>query len=438
MALRRYGTFTGGIDLPDQKSATLNRPIVPAPLPSRLLVPLNPCGGPPARPLVAPGQTVAAGEKLAEGCDADRSVDVFAPLSGRVASVAASVAVAGPAGFLPAAAVELVELGPVPAPVRPEVRPARFDRKSDVLDAKLRCGGLTTHRQPIEPMGAWLDRAASARCDVLLANAVEAQPYVTADHRLLSEFGTEVIGGLLVLARVLRPRQVMLAVDRRRTGSYHGLARAAGRRGIVTIALGHKYPTGADALLVKVLTRRRVPPGGTTTDVGVAVIGAASCLAVHRWVAYGLPATARVVTVSGERAGACENYWTPVGYPCGELTGGVQPILHGGPMVGLRAVAGAVVTSATDALLAIEEAPLAVPTPCIRCGWCTDLCPARLNVAILNDDFELGQVDHARRLAVQACLACGVCSYVCPARLPLAARMGRLKQAVRAAGEAAR
>jgi electron transport complex protein RnfC len=320
----------------------------------------------------------------------------------------------------------------------PEVRPGRFDRKTDVLDAKLRSGGLTTHRQPVEPMGAWLDRATSARCDVLIANAVEGQPYVTADHRLLSEFGAEVISGLSILARVLRPKQVMLAVDRRRTGSYHGLARAAGRRGIGTIALPHKYPTGADALLVKVLTRRRIGPGGTPTDAGVAVIGPASCLAAYRWVVYGLPATARVVTVSGERTGQCENYWTPVGTPCGELIGGVGPILHGGPMVGLRAVGGAVVTPATDALLAIDEAPLAVPTPCIRCGWCTDLCPARLNVAILNDDFELALADHAHRLGVEACLACGVCSYVCPARLPLAARMGRLKQAAGAAEEAVR
>jgi electron transport complex protein RnfC len=436
MALRRYGTFIGGIDLPDQKSATLNRPIVPAPPPSRLLVPLNPCGGPPARPLVSPGDPVEATEKLAEGCDADGSVDVFAPLSGRVASVTASAQVAGPAGFLATTAIDMVDLGPIQPPLPPEARPGRFDRKSDVLDAKLRSGGLTTHRSPNEPMGAWLDRAAVARCNVLIANAVEGQPYVTADHRLLSEFGAEVVGGLSILARVLHTKQVMLAVDGRRTGSYHGLARAAGRRGVDTIALPHKYPTGADALLVKVLTRRRIAPGGLPTDAGVAVIGPACCLAVYRWVVYGLPATARVVTVSGERAGQRENYWTAVGTPCGELIGGAGPLLHGGPMVGLRAGGGAVVTPATDAVLAIDEAPLPVPTPCIRCGWCTDLCPARLNVAILNDDFELAQAEHAHRLGVKACLACGVCSYVCPARLPLAARMGRLKQA--AAGEAAR
>ncbi len=436
MGLRRYGTFIGGIDLPDQKSATLNRPIVPAPPPTRLLVPLNPRGGAPAQPIVTPGQTVQADQKLAEAQDA-AAVDAFAPLPGRVASVTASAAIAGAGGFATSPAIELADLEPAPPLAGQRPRGDWLDRETAALIAELRGGGLTTHRQPIEPLGAWLDRALAARCDVLIANAVEGQPYVTADHRLLAEHGADLIGGLTVLARVLRPKRVMLAVDHRRTGSYHGLARAARRHGTVTIALPHKYPTGADALLVKVLTRRVIPPGGTAADVGVAVIDPASCLAVFRWVACGQPATARVVTVSGERTSPCENYWTPLGYPCAELISPGQSFLHGGPMVGLRGVAGAVVTPATDALLAVDEAPLAVPTPCIRCGWCTDHCPARLNVAILNDDFELAQVDHARRLGVQACLACGVCSYVCPARLPLAARVRRLKQAAAGAQEAA-
>ncbi|MCJ7542958.1 MAG: 4Fe-4S dicluster domain-containing protein [Phycisphaerae bacterium] len=435
MGLRRYGTFIGGIDLPDQKSATLNRPITPATRPSRLLVPLNPCGGPPAQPVVTAGQTVQADQKLAEAHD-PTAVDVFAPLSGRVASVAASAAVAGPTGFMTVPAIELVDLDQAPPSAALRPRAHWLHRDADALAAEVCAGALTTHRRPIVPLTAWLDRA--ARCDVLIANGFEGQPYVTASHRLLTEYGADVIVGLAILARVLRSKRVMLAVDHRRTGSYHELARAARRHGIVTIALPHKYPTGADALLVKVLTRRRVPPGGRAADAGVATIDPASCLEVFRWVACGLRPTGRVVTVSGERASPCENYWTPLGYPCAELIGGVQPFLHGGPMVALRGVAGAVVTAATDALLAIDEAPLAVPTPCIRCGWCTDHCPARLNVAILNDDFELAQVDHAHRLGVEACLACGVCSYVCPARLPLAARVGRLKQAVSGAEGPAR
>ncbi|KKL78411.1 hypothetical protein LCGC14_2025130, partial [marine sediment metagenome] len=70
-------------------------------------------------------------------------------------------------------------------------------------------------------------------------------------------------------------------------------------------------------------------------------------------------------------------------------------------------------------------------TPCIRCGWCIENCPARLNVAALNDDFELARPKRAQRRRVLACVDCGICSYLCPARLPLTRRVGLLKRAVR-------
>ena len=89
----------------------------------------------------------------------------------------------------------------------------------------------------------------------------------------------------------------------------------------------------------------------------------------------------------------------------------------------------AVVTPATDALLAIGLTEAEPAGACIRCGWCTDHCPARLNVAALNDAYELGMVDLADRAGVRACVQCAVCSYVCPARLPLTVRVRQLKRA---------
>ncbi len=99
-------------------------------------------------------------------------------------------------------------------------------------------------------------------------------------------------------------------------------------------------------------------------------------------------------------------------------------------MVGLKCTPGAVVTPATDALLALEPTPYEPAGTCIRCGWCTDHCPSRLNVAALNDAFELGMVTLARRDGVHACVECGVCSYICPAKLPLTSRVRQLKRAV--------
>jgi electron transport complex protein RnfC len=163
-------------------------------------------------------------------------------------------------------------------------------------------------------------------------------------------------------------------------------------------------------------------------DVGCAVIGPAACLAVYRGVACQLPTTGRVVTVAGSESENSGNFYVPFGVSCKELAGKYAELVsHNGPMVGLACDEDAVVSPSTDLLLAMRPGPPKPPTPCIRCGWCTDHCPARLNVAALNDAFELAELSRARRLAAPACVECGVCSYVCPARLPLSQRVRQLK-----------
>jgi electron transport complex protein RnfC len=318
MGLRRYGTFTGGIDLPEEKHATLDSPIRPCRRPAVLRVPLGSCGRP-AQPLVVPGQYVSAGERIAVAASYD-SVDVFAPLPGRVVGVVQTCTVT-PGGFAPCPAVELADLGDPPdlrepAPV--------FDWRSadaGTLVQRIAEGGLTVHRRPCESLARWLQRAGRNSCHLLVANVMEDQPYVTADHRLLAEHGTAVVRGLAILAQAAEIGQVVIVVDHRRTNDYRELVGPARMYAISRIALSHKYPGGADPMLAKVLTRREMPPGADPMDLGVAVIDAATCFAAYRWVAGGVPATARVVTASGGRAPAPGNYWAPFGTACADLVG---------------------------------------------------------------------------------------------------------------------
>ncbi|HUU21213.1 MAG TPA: RnfABCDGE type electron transport complex subunit C [Phycisphaerae bacterium] len=431
MIFRRYGRFTGGIALPDEKRATLDLPIRPCPPMERLAIPLAPCGGKPARLLVQPPAAVEAGQKIAAPDDED-GAPVFAPLSGRITGLT-TVRVAGEAGFAPSPAAELTALGK-PGTIRP-MTPVFPWREADpeALIRRIAEGGLTTHRARPVPLVRWVRAARQKRARTLIANGMEQQPYVTADHRLLTEHGTGIIRGLAILGRATGIDDMVLAVDHRRTDDYRKLVETAGSYGVTRIALSSKYPTGNDTMLVKVLCRREVPPGGGPIDVGAAVIDVATCFAVYRWVACGAPPTARVVTVSGERTASPGNLWVPFGARCRELAGPADPpIIHGGPMSGLRCPPDAVVTPATDAVLAIDTPPFAAATPCIRCGWCTDHCPARLNVAALNDAFELGELDRSERLGAPACVACGVCTYVCPARLPLSQRVKRMKRLISA------
>ena len=434
MRLRRFGTFTGGIDLPDERGATLRSVIVPAATPSRLCVPLAIADAPPARPVVEPGAYVSRGERLAAGQGVDQ-VDVFAPLAGRFTRLGEALLPAHPTGWRVTPMMELAELD---ASVGILPLPDHYDWQAadDVsLRQRIAEGSLTTFRRPVTALAGWIAAARRAGVDTLIANVMENTPYATADHRLLAEQGMDVVRGLAILARAVGAGRVMLAVDHRRTATYAEAVGPARFYDVQTIALARKYPIGADAILVKVLTRRGVPLGGRSEDVGVVVTDAGTCWAAYRWVSCGEHPTARVVAVAGPRVANAGNYLIPFGAEIAEVLAGAGigdaalPVA-GSAMTGRGVLDGAVVGPGASELLGLPPLAAAVPTPCIRCGWCTDNCPARLNVAALNDDFELARVEAAERRGALACVGCGICTYVCPARLPLSWRVGQLAQTI--------
>lgn len=294
------------------------------------------------------------------------------------------------------------------------------------LRDRLHGGALPVFASPGEPLAKWANRARRAQCDVLVANVMENEPHLSADHRLLVEHGREVVGGLEILRRAIGAGAGAVAVDRRQMDDY---ARAEPDLADRLIALTHKYPVGNDRVLTKVLTGRETPADGRTADVGLAVTDAATCFAAYRWVALGLRATHRVVALAGRPHRRPRNVWAPFGMLCMELAGPAKRLVHGGQMTGHLCHLRTVVGPGTRALIRLPAARAEHPRACVRCGWCVERCPARLNVPALNDAFELGTGPGPRLRTARACLGCGICSYVCPSCLPLAARVASLKPA---------
>jgi electron transport complex protein RnfC len=426
----RYGQFAGGIDLPDENASTIDQPIGMVDSVATLRVPLAPCGTAGASPVVDVGTNVQCGERLA-AAPGPGGVDIFAPAAGRVAALTTAVVRHG-RDLLACPAIELTDIhGGCGMGAAREVRDWRTV-SSNTIRQQLAEGQIATSRPRPEPLIRWVQRAVATACQDLIVNAMENQPYITADHRLLVEYGPQVMQGLAILALACEARQVFLAVDARRTRDYASLVEPAIQYSVNRVALPHKYPIGADPILIKVLTRREVPLGGRPTDIGAAVIDASTCLAAYRWVACGQRLTGRVVTVNGDGVARPGNVFVPFGTSCHDLLGETDaPCVLGGPMTGRQVDGDAVVSPACESVLAVTPTPHAPPSQCIRCGWCRDHCPVRLNVAMLNDMYELGDVAQAEHLGVTACVGCGVCSYVCPARLPLTDRVRRLAGTVR-------
>ncbi|NLF30261.1 MAG: 4Fe-4S dicluster domain-containing protein [Planctomycetes bacterium] len=445
MRRQRFGTFVGGLDLPDEKHATLNQDIEPIPIPEALHVPADPCllGG--VTVLVRPGQRVADGDRLAVA--GGGQMPIYAPTGGVVAGVGRCRLAGRPHGTdldtyaYECPSVELTDLTPLEDAGRAEAPLPWQDAAPEGILDHLAAGGLTTCTCPPEPLASWCRRHRRAGVDVLIINGLENEPYLTCEHRLMATRGESIVTAAAVVARALGVGRTALAVDARRIDRYRAMALAAERRGIQSLAVEHKYPMGNPTMLTAVVTGRIPPPGRSPMHVGVAVLNVAACAAVHRWVVTGRPPTWRVVTVSGVNVRRGGNRLVPMGLAASDLLAACgAPVegnfCHGGPMTGTALPDDAVVGPATSALLSLPAADERSATACIRCGWCTDHCPVRLDVASLNDMYELGDLERARRYEVTACLGCGVCSYVCPARWPLTHRVRTLAALVRRDGPA--
>jgi Na+-translocating ferredoxin:NAD+ oxidoreductase subunit C len=416
MFFQRYGKFVGGIDVPEEKDSTIDKPIsIPEPM-ECLRILLAPCGPSPAEATVSIDTHVESGQRIATA--AKNGIDIFAPLGGTVKSINSKT-------------IELTDLTAPEGIPKGEIGTIWEDLKPQQLHQKLSEGNLPTFRPRTEPLIQWIEKAKQSQIHTLIINAVECQPYVTADHRLLVEFGSEVIIGSAILGQAIGAKKVIIAVDQSRTLDYSELLNATLEYDIQRVALPQIYPIGADNILSYVLTRREIPCGKDPSAIGVAVTGPVECFNTHRWVACGQRLNGRVVTLSGPQVERPGNFFIPYGANAHSLLSPAEePFILGSPMIGRICPPDAVVGPSTNVILGLDPTGVEVPSQCIRCGWCRDHCPARLNVAVLNDHYELGDIVQGEHLGVLSCVECGVCSYICPARLPLTERTKKLKRAI--------
>ncbi|WGE56253.1 electron transport complex subunit RsxC [Actinobacillus equuli] len=419
-------TYPGGIHPMENKKQSNQKPIRSLHLPKFFYVPVVQHSGWAGELIVNVGDKVLKGQALTKG-DNFRQLPVHSPTSGTVLGIAPHVS-AHPSG-LPEVTV-IIETDGKDEWIERQPIDDFLTLTSDQIIQKVYQYGIAGLGGAVFPTASKLSLA-DKRCKLLIINGAECEPYITCDDRLMQDYTAELIEGIRILRYVLRPEEVVLAIEDNKPKAIKAIQKALkGSDDIHVQPIPTKYPSGASDQLVQVLTGLEIPQGKRTIEMGIVMHNVGTAFAVKRAVMDDEPLIERVVTLTGDKIRNKGNVWARLGTPIQHLLEQVDyqadsrfPVFLGGPMTGfILQSLQAPITKTANCIIAPDHFEYAPPEPersCIRCSSCSDACPVGLLPQQLYWFARSDDHDKSKEYHLEACIECGVCAYVCPSYIPL-------------------
>lgn len=418
-------TFKGGAHPNEGKALSENCKIRALDLQGEFVFPMSQHIGAPAKPVVAPGDRVLAGQKLGEA-GGFISADVISSVSGTVKAVEPRMQVSG----FPVMSVVVENDGLYETvPGIGEKRDYHTLSKEEIRNI-VREAGIVGLGGAGFPTAVKLMPKNDEGIDWFIANGSECEPFLTSDYRMLMEEAERIIGGLEICLQLFPHAKGVIAIEDNKPEAIAHVQELLGdREDIRVAALKTKYPEGGERQLINAVTGRYINSGMLPADAGCIVDNVATLAAIYDAVAESTPLMEKVITITGDAVTEPANVKVRLGASyqavleaCGGLRVRARKMICGGPMMGQALFeTDCPVTKPSSALCAFAHDEVAEnpTTPCIRCGRCVEACPEFLVPPMMVKAATHGDLAGFEKLNGMECMECGTCSYVCPARRPL-------------------
>lgn len=410
-----------GVPLPKTRLSATS-PIEPAPLSDMVILPLQQGVGAPSKALVKKGDRVLTGQKIADSAE-DSSVPVHATIHGEVANVTTAV---NPSTGEVMKTIIITLDG---ADKSVELQPTQNIEALTIEEIlkKIREAGIVSIGNASTPTHVKLAVLQDKKVDTLLLNGCDSELYVSANHRVILEYGQKVLSGLNIIKRILSPDNVYIAMEDGREDAIEHLEKLIAETGydfkIVPIKV--RYPVAEEKILIKTVLDREVPVGGVPSDVGVAVFDVNAAKAIHEAIHEGKPFIDRVVTVTGAVKNP-KNLLVRFGTPiknlidyCGGITEKNSQVIAGGPVTGTAQFhLDSPLANGTNCVLVKAVRPIKV-MECMNCGRCVEACPMGLMPCYYPKYVKAGRYSDCQKNYISNCTECGACAYMCPSHIPV-------------------
>jgi Na+-translocating ferredoxin:NAD+ oxidoreductase subunit C len=398
---------------------------------SRLFIPLC-CAGETDAPECRPGAHFIAGQPVLASVP-DRGYVPLAPADGRIVGVC-RVPV-GRECTVAAAEFEPDSTQP-PTPETPHIPIATPRTRAHLAEwiEHLRRAGLAAHRHTSPDFLAQLHHAASRSIDTVVCNILDGDPALRLHASLAARFPAALVAGVRLLADVTGAKRSWLVSDHSAPNLWTSPLRIAARTtGVRLVGLRNDYPQSDPTLILYTLLNRRMQPAQLPTDHGVLLLDAAAAVALGRFVLESRPRLSTPIAVHDHPAVRSHYLTIPLGTTIAHVLAHRSGVRGDGilrladPLRDLRVAPSLAFDYGELTLHAMPvEAPVN-PSPCIRCTWCVEGCPTRIQPAGLLEAAQRSDPELAETFGLHACIECGICSYVCPSHLPLLPSIRRVK-----------
>ena len=429
-------TFRGGIHPYEGKELSKDHPIEKYLPKGDLVYPLSQHIGAPSVPCVKKGDTVLAGQKIADA-GGFVSVPLHASVSGTVKGIEKRLNATG-------SMVDCIVIENDQQYQETEFQEARLEdlTKEEILN-RIKEGGVVGMGGAGFPTHVKLAPKDPSKIEYILVNGAECEPYITSDYRRMIEEPEKVVKGLQVILTLFDSAKGYICIEDNKPdciAKMKELVKDIDR--IEVKEMMTKYPQGGERTLIYAATGREINSTMLPADVGCVVDNVETVISVYKAVILGRPVNSRVVTVTGDGIKEPKNLLVLAGTDMSELvdtTGGLKAkiakAISGGPMMGFALYDLHVpCTKTTSAFLFLEHDAVSeaqeIQTACINCGRCVSVCPGHVLPARLAKLAERGDMAGFEALDGMECCECGCCSYICPAKRPLTQSIKSMRKMV--------
>lgn len=429
-------TFSIGGIHPEENKLTHEVATKVAALPKQAIFPLSQHIGAPAKPVVQKGDKVKVGTLIAEA-GGFVSAPIYSSVSGTVFKIDTAIDATGyrkPAIIINVEGDDWEER--IDRSTRLEQVKDHPELTPEEIVERIKKAGVTGMGGAGFPTFIKLCPPPTAKAECVIINAVECEPYITADYRLMMEKADEILVGLELLMKAAKVTKGYIGIETNKPAAIELLTKKLAELNsplstqVEVVPLKQRYPQGGEKQLVDAVIRRQVPaPPAIPVNVGAIVQNVGTAYAVYEAVMKNKPLFERYTTVTGKLLKNPGNFLVRMGTPmndlieaCGGMPEGDNKLLAGGPMMGKALTTTEVpVCKGTNSvtILSGDDARRKETEPCIRCAKCVSACPMGLEPYLLAKLSEVKNWERAEHEDIVSCIECGSCQFTCPAHRPL-------------------